>query len=280
MSPEGRGEVMLSIRLLGTPGLERDGRAAPSPRGHKVWALLTYLLLTDRPPSRSHLASLLHPDADDPLAALRWSLAELRRAIGRRDVLRGDPVVASLGDDVTVDVRQLAAGLPDAALLDLSGRLLDGTHLASSPEFDLWLSVERWRLDALVASRLRQAAIALLAAGPAGRGGRVSAPSRRTQSARRGQSRAADPHLGDEPRWVALLPWPQTLNSELALNRGDLVGAEIGLEEAWVMRELLARSLLHRHRLGDGHALESARLLARQVENPVVDRLLQGGRRA
>ncbi len=46
------------------------------------------------------------------------------------------------------------------------------------------------------------------------------------------------------------------------------------------MRELLARSLLHRHRLGDGHALESARLLARQVENPVVDRLLQGGRRA
>ena len=54
------------------------GRSAP-PRGRKAWALLGYLLLAERPPSRRHLAELLFADADDPLGALRWTLAELRR---------------------------------------------------------------------------------------------------------------------------------------------------------------------------------------------------------
>jgi tetratricopeptide (TPR) repeat protein len=35
-----------------------------------------------RPPGRQHLAELLFADADDPLGALRWTLAELRRALG------------------------------------------------------------------------------------------------------------------------------------------------------------------------------------------------------
>jgi hypothetical protein len=38
-------------------------------------------LLGERPPTRSQLASLLSADADDPLRALRWSLAEVRRAL-------------------------------------------------------------------------------------------------------------------------------------------------------------------------------------------------------
>jgi DNA-binding SARP family transcriptional activator len=72
---EGVGHVAQTIRLLGPPAMERDGRPVRSPRGRKAWALLAYLLLADRPPSRRHLAELLFADADDPLGALRWTLA-------------------------------------------------------------------------------------------------------------------------------------------------------------------------------------------------------------
>ena len=84
--------MALTIRLLGPPAIARDGVPAPPPRGRKAWALLAYLLLADRPPSRRHLAELLFGDADDPLGALRWTLAELRRALGTRELFGGDPV--------------------------------------------------------------------------------------------------------------------------------------------------------------------------------------------
>ena len=70
--------MTLTIRLLGRPVVERDGQAVPPPRGRKTWALLAYLVLAERPQGRRHLAELLFADADDPLGALRWSLAELR----------------------------------------------------------------------------------------------------------------------------------------------------------------------------------------------------------
>ena len=80
------------MRLLGTPSIEVDGELARPPRGRKSWALLAYLLLADRPPSRTHLASLLFAEADDPLGALRWSLAELRRSLRPYAEIAGDPL--------------------------------------------------------------------------------------------------------------------------------------------------------------------------------------------
>jgi DNA-binding SARP family transcriptional activator len=81
----------LEIHLLGQPRVVRDGEAAPSPRGHKVWGLLAYLLRTDRPPSRAELVSLLFAEADDPLATLRWNLSALRRLLVDASV-EGDPL--------------------------------------------------------------------------------------------------------------------------------------------------------------------------------------------
>src|SRR5690349_17673658 len=78
----GQGEAMLTVRLLGRPGLSRDDRPLPPPRGRKAWALLGYLLLTGRPVARQRLAELFFADARDPLGALRWTLAELRRSLG------------------------------------------------------------------------------------------------------------------------------------------------------------------------------------------------------
>src|SRR4051794_10264933 len=106
---------MVTIRLLGQPALERDGRPAVPPRGRKSWALLAYLLLAERPASRQHLAELLFADADDPLGALRWTLAELRRALGVPGLFAGDPVAAPVDDAVVVDVRLPADGDADPA---------------------------------------------------------------------------------------------------------------------------------------------------------------------
>lgn len=155
---------MLMIRLIGPPAIERYGRPVRPPRGQKAWALLGYLLLAERPVSRKHLAELLFCDADDPLGALRWTLAELRRTLDVPGVLTGDPVVVDLGQEAAVDVRQL----DPAALLELGGELLEGVHVSASPEFESWLVVERYRVSGMVEGRLRQAALALLAAGRAG----------------------------------------------------------------------------------------------------------------
>nr|MBA3249979.1 SARP family transcriptional regulator [Geodermatophilaceae bacterium] len=159
---------MLSIRLLGPPAIERDGRPVRPPRGRKAWALLGYLVLAERPPSRQRLAELLFADADDPLGALRWTLAELRRALGPTGVdLGGDPVTVAFGPDVTVDVQQYVGdSAVSGSLLDSDGELLEGLQLAS-PDFESWLLVERHRVSALIEARLHEAAVALLAAGHA-----------------------------------------------------------------------------------------------------------------
>ncbi|MFC6081973.1 AfsR/SARP family transcriptional regulator [Sphaerisporangium aureirubrum] len=157
---------MLTIRLLGPPAVERDGRPVRPPRGRKAWALLGYLLLAERPPARERLAELFFCDADDPLGALRWTLAELRRALALPGTLGGDPVATELGAEVTVDVHVLANGDTDPApLLDVEGELLEGLRLAACPQFESWLLVERHHVSAMVEARLRQAAVALLAAG-------------------------------------------------------------------------------------------------------------------
>jgi DNA-binding SARP family transcriptional activator len=193
---------MITVRLLGRPAVEGDGRAVRLPRGRKTWALLGYLLLAERPPSRKHLAELLFADADDPLGALRWALAELRRALGGAIEVTGDPIRATPGPDVVVDVLTLtraadppapgdplapadslasagslapadplasAGSLAPADSLALAdGELLEGVELASCLEFESWLLVARHRMSATVEARLRETAARLLAQGRAG----------------------------------------------------------------------------------------------------------------
>ena len=159
---------MGTIRLLGPPTIEHAGSPVRPPRGRKAWALLAYLLLTDRPPGRRKLADLLFADADDPLGALRWTLAELRRAMDAHDVLTGDPVVTTLDDRTSVDVLLVTADSADPEpLLKFGGELLEGVEVASCPEFASWLLVERQRLSAAIEARLREKAICLVASGQA-----------------------------------------------------------------------------------------------------------------
>jgi DNA-binding SARP family transcriptional activator len=158
----------LEIHLLGQPRVARHGEPAPSPRGHKVWGLLAYLLRTDRPPSRSELVSLLFGEADDPLRALRWNLSALRRLLVDAK-LEGDPLRLSLPHGTFVDVETLIGGSWSEALRvpGIELELLDGMSFSSCPAFEIWLLTERRHLGATAEAVLREAALARLGAGDA-----------------------------------------------------------------------------------------------------------------
>ena len=156
---------MLFIKLLGQPGLIADGVEIPGPRGNKAWAILAYLAGSEAPVPRDRFVSLLFPDAADGPAALRWSLAELRRCIGSPHAFAGDPVNLALGPEVQVDVHVLAAApwYEATELSDLTAPLLEGIGLPSSPGYQLWLEGERRRVAGQAATVLREAARAEIA---------------------------------------------------------------------------------------------------------------------
>lgn len=161
--------VTLTIRLIGAPSLERDGSRLPPPRGSKAWALLAVLLTSEAAPTRQRLATLLFPDADDPLAALRWNLSALRRTLGPGVDLGGDPVTLTLAPGDRVDVSLLRSplghGLADDDLLALDGELLEGLSVDAGDAFDSWLLVTRLAVRAGCHAVLHDAALHRLSTG-------------------------------------------------------------------------------------------------------------------
>jgi DNA-binding SARP family transcriptional activator len=156
----------LAIHLLGVPRVERDGHALPAPRGHKVWGLLAYLIRSKVGVSRTHLAGLLFEDADDPLAALRWNLSELRRLLGNA-CLRGDTPELALepATYIDIEVMTLATWVEALSVPGFDCELLEGMSFSASPSFDVWLATERRHLQAAAEAVLREGALARLAAG-------------------------------------------------------------------------------------------------------------------
>lgn len=149
----------LRAELLGELRILSDGSEIELPASKKTRALLGYLLASERRRTRSELCDLLWEDAEDPRAALRWSLSKLRTALGR-DIL--------IADRNTVELNRLkiAVDLPMAgdarnSLLELSsehlstferrfrGEFLNGLELPSSFRFYEWCQAERSRLGLL-----------------------------------------------------------------------------------------------------------------------------------
>jgi DNA-binding SARP family transcriptional activator len=161
--------MAVSVQLLGPPVVRVGNAIAQPPRDRKTWGALAYLLLSERPPSRRRLAELLFPDVDDPLAAVRWVLASIRRLVGPDVVLEGDPVELRRPPGMFVDVDVLERGRWSEAvsLPNMDRELLEGITFDALPAFDLWLAGERRRLAAVAAGVLREAALASLARDPA-----------------------------------------------------------------------------------------------------------------
>lgn len=159
----------LSVHLLGPPRLEVGGALVESPRGHKAWGLLAYLIRSRVPPTREQVASLLFSEADDPLGALRWTLSTLRRRLGKDVELGGDPLrlVMPPGAHVDVDVLSRGSWTEAIGLPGLGHPLLEGLAFRSSPGFEMWLDGERRHVAGTTSAVLHQAALALLARGDA-----------------------------------------------------------------------------------------------------------------
>ena len=159
----------MEIHLLGQPSIVGIEEGPGSARGRKAWSLLAFLLLADAPVARERLATLLFGEADDPLGALRWNLAEMRRLLGPTVLVTGDPVTVELPADAWIDVRVLTTGtwVQASRVPGIGRELLEGISVQADPAFEAWLLTERLRLSHLSAAVLREAATARLAAGDA-----------------------------------------------------------------------------------------------------------------
>ena len=158
---------MIVVQLLGPAVVTRDGVVSTAPRGQKVWALLAYLALSERPPTRQQLIELLFQDAGDPAGTLRWNLSELRRLLGGPDTVgNASTVHLRLPGGSVVDVHVLQHGTAGAAaeLPGLDRELIEGVSVDGSPGFTAWLLGERRRLRSLGGAVLREAALRALAA--------------------------------------------------------------------------------------------------------------------
>jgi DNA-binding SARP family transcriptional activator len=150
------------IRLLGRPHAGGE-----QPRGNKPWAITAYLALAGAPVPRARLISLLFDGAQDPAAALRWNLGQVRRLLGQPGALSG-PVLSLPGDGpVCFDVDVLAAARwRDAVELErLGGELLEGMQFPGCAAFETWLMGERRHLAALTEAALQEATLSALSVG-------------------------------------------------------------------------------------------------------------------
>jgi len=135
-----------------------------------VWALLAYLIRSEVPVSRGRLASLLFADADDPLGTLRWNLAELRRLLGIKGILRGEPIELKLPADTQVDLERVIHGTWRQAMSvpNIGNEFLEGLSFPTCPAFETWLLTERRHLANAAAGVMREAALGRIAAGAPG----------------------------------------------------------------------------------------------------------------
>jgi DNA-binding SARP family transcriptional activator len=151
------------VVLLGRPRIDIRGRPVQL-AGRKPWGLLAYLCL-ERWVTRQELAALLFSGADDPLAALRWSLLQVRRALtGLADVPEEQGRLSiAFAAGVEVDVpRVLSGDVPvDEAKRLHSGELLAGLGFDDESGFDSWLLLQRSRISAAVGEVLAWAASTL-----------------------------------------------------------------------------------------------------------------------
>jgi DNA-binding SARP family transcriptional activator len=159
--------MSLTVQLLGRPRFLTASGESYRFRSRKSWALLAYLVLSERPPTRSQLAGLLFGEADDPIRALRWSLAEVRRGLGEDGSIDGDPVLLRLSPGSVVDVEVVMRGLwRDAVALDgLGGELLDGMAIQGAPAFETWLLSQQRHLAAASEAVLHEAALGWMSQG-------------------------------------------------------------------------------------------------------------------
>ncbi len=160
----------LSISLMGSFQVTLDGQPVKGFKSNRVRALLAYLAVeADRPHRRETLAGLLWPDWPDrdALSNLRYSLSDLRRAIGDREadppflLITRDNLQFNPDSDYSLDVKTFvdAADADEVDLLEKAaalyqGSFLEGFSLEDSAAFEEWTLLTRERLARQASSLL------------------------------------------------------------------------------------------------------------------------------
>lgn len=160
----------LSVRLLGSLTISRNGVPVALPASRKLRALLAYLALAPHPVGRSRLCELFWDVPNDPRGELRWCLSKLRGVLDaperRRVSTQGDMVALDL-DGCLVDALEISrATAQGIGTLDVerlralaglfAGDLLDELELERSPLFNSWLIAQRRRFNSCHVAVLEQ----------------------------------------------------------------------------------------------------------------------------
>jgi predicted ATPase/DNA-binding SARP family transcriptional activator len=177
----------VTISLLGTVQILRDGRPVSNQVYAKVVGLLAYLSVeADRPHTRAFLAGLFWPEQSDERArhSLRQALSTLRRVLDDQAVAGSyllavrDSVQFNRDASYDLDVHQLLELIAACArhnhrllescpacmtrlqqAIDLHrGEFLNGFTIGDSPDFEEWVHVWRERLRHHVIKALRATA--------------------------------------------------------------------------------------------------------------------------
>ena len=149
----------LSLSLLGTFQATLDGKPVTGFKSNKVRALLAYLAVgADRLHRRERLAGLLWPDwpEQEALGNLRYTLSDLRRAIGDRVadppflLITRDSIQFNQACDYWLDVTAFAEGVKvdkndpssveklEKAVALYQGSFLEGFSVEDSSAFEEW----------------------------------------------------------------------------------------------------------------------------------------------
>jgi len=256
------------VQLLGHPAIDDDGERFPVFRSRKSWALLAYLLSTERPPSRRQLAALLFGEADDPLRALRWCIGEIRSALGQGGSIVGDPVVLRMPLHATVDVSVVTRGewAEAVRLPGLGLEFLEGVAFREAAPFEAWLLAERRRLAAASEAILHEAALGMMSRGD-------------LEPAIGCAVRLIGMNALDENHQALLIRLYRLMGDDVAAQSqfaacAELFRAELGLDPGPAVQEALRA---RRTTFGGGGAGDGTQ---RPVENTTVAAAVEAGRAA
>ena len=114
--------------------------------------------------TRRDLVDHLSSEADDPLAATRWTLSQVRRVLAPDATIVEEDGRLKIDGDLRVDARDVLNGLWDDVTVEdaARGELLEGIDTGGSPQFERWLSIQRARVGTARVDAIRSRAAALV----------------------------------------------------------------------------------------------------------------------
>lgn len=147
---------MLKVILFGTPQLYHNHKALTGLLTKRSWALFAYLVVTNQPQDRGHLADLLWTEIGEQQARqnLRYVLYELRKLLGDYLVITRDTLAFAQQYPCWIDTALFTTHLAQEttvadpmllqSLLQLyQGEFLYGFSIQNAPGFEDWLVQRR-----------------------------------------------------------------------------------------------------------------------------------------